>query len=112
MRSALLLALLFGVLVASLISLDGSGAWRLLAPDWSYELPLIALVIGAFLVGASLALLLGAIRDLTRSVRTHRHAREARREESLNETYHRGVDAQLAGKPDAAVHMFTDLLRR
>ena len=111
-RLVLLLALLFGLLVAYLGSLNAGGVRVTLGPDWTYELPVIALVVGAFLVGASLVLVLGAARDLARSYRDYTLARRTRRAESLSEVYHRGVDAQLAGKPDVAAEAYGEALRR
>lgn len=111
-RLALLLALLFGVLVAYLSSINTTHVRVALGPEWSYELPLIALVVGAFLLGAVLAFGLGTLRELTRSYRDYQLARRARRAESLGEIYHRGVDAQLAGKPAEAVEAFEEVLRR
>jgi lipopolysaccharide biosynthesis regulator YciM len=112
LRLALLLVLVFGVLVAYLGSLNAGGVRVSLGPDWTYELPVIALVVGAFLVGVSLAFVLGAARDITRSFRDYKLGRRARRAESLSEIYHRGVDAQLAGKPDAAALAYGEVLRR
>jgi len=106
LRLALLFTLLFGVLIAYLTSLNAGGVRITLGPEWAWELPVVALVVGAFLVGASLALVLGAVRDLTRSFRAYKLARRARRAESLSEIYYRGVDAQLAGQPDAAAEAY------
>lgn len=111
-RLGLLLALLFGVLVAYLTSLNTGRVRLSLFPDWQYDLPLMALVVGAFLAGACLALLLAVLRDLGHSFREYTVARRARREEGLAELYHRGVDAQLAGKADAAAEAYQELLAR
>jgi lipopolysaccharide biosynthesis regulator YciM len=112
LRVVLLLALLFGIAVAYLTSVNAGGVRVALARDWAYEAPVVALVVGAFLVGACLALALSAVRDLARSLRARRRARQAQREQSLNESYQRGVDAQLAGQPDDAVRAYDEVLRR
>src|SRR6266508_3352738 len=57
-RLALLLVLLSGVFIACLASFN-SGGVTAIGRDWTHDLPLIALVVGAFLVGAMLALVLG-----------------------------------------------------
>ena len=111
-RLGLLLALLFGVLIAYLASLNTARVRLSLSPDWQYDLPLMALVLGAFLAGACVALVLTLLRDLSRSFRDYTVARRVRREESLAELYHRGVDAQLAGKSDAAAEAYGELLAR
>ncbi len=111
-RLALVLALLFGVLVAYLTSLNTARVRVALGSDWNYELPLIALVVGAFLAGAAVALVLGLLRELTRSYQDYHLARRARREESLGEIYHRGVDAQLAGRAAEATEAFQEVLKR
>ncbi len=112
LRLALLLVLLFGMFVAYLTSLNASGVRVALSRDWTYDLPLMALVVGAFLVGAALAFVLGTLRDLGRSYHDYQRARRARRAETLHENYRRGVDAQLAGKPAEATQAFEEVLRR
>jgi protein O-GlcNAc transferase len=74
--------------------------------------PLAALVVGAFLVGAVLALMLGLIRDLGRSFRSHQREREARRAEGLGDLYYRGVAAQLSGRATDAALAYEETLRR
>lgn len=111
-RLGVLLALAFGALVAYLASLNTARVRVALAADWNWDVPLAALVAGAFLVGAVLALLLGLVRDLGRAVRGHRLERQARRIGDLGELYHRGVDAQLSGRAADAVLAFEELLRR
>ncbi|HET8579259.1 MAG TPA: tetratricopeptide repeat protein [Methylomirabilota bacterium] len=111
-RLALLLTLLFGVLVAYLSSLNATRVRLALGPEWTYEVPIMALVVGAFLLGAILAFGLGMLRELTRSYQDYQLARRARRAESLGEIYHRGVDAQLAGKPVEAAEAFEEVLKR
>jgi len=111
-RLALVLALLFGVLVAYLTSFNTGRIRVALGSALVYELPLMALVVGAFLLGAGLALLLGVVRDLARSYEDYRKARQSRRAEGLKEVYHRGVDAQLAGKSSAAREAYEAVLQR
>ena len=107
-----LLVLLFGVLVAYLTTLNASGVRVALGRDWTYDLPLMALVVGAFLGGAALAFALGALRDLGRSYHDYQAARRARRAETGAEIYQRGVQAQLAGNAAAATRAYGELLRR
>lgn len=112
LRLGLLLALLFGALVAYLTALNTGRVRLSLAPEWQYDVPLIALVVGAFLGGACVALFLTLLRDLSRTFRDYTIARRARREEGLAEVYHRGVDAHLAGKPGSAAEAYEELLAR
>jgi len=112
LRLGLLLALLFGALVAYLTSLNTGRVRLSLSPEWQYDVPLMALVVGAFLGGACLALFLTLLRDLSRTFRDYTMARRVRREDSLAEVYHRGVDAQLAGKPGSAAEAYEELLAR
>ena len=72
----------------------------------------MALIVGAFLVGAVLSLVLATVRDAGRSYRDYQSARSARRAETLHESYHRGVEAQLAGKTVAAAQAYGEVLRR
>ena len=111
-RFGVLLALGFGGAVAYLASLNTARVRAAVAADWAWEVPLAALVVGAFLAGAVLALLLGLVRDLGRSYRDYQRTREARRAESLGDVYHRGVDAQLSGRADAALQIYEELLKR
>jgi lipopolysaccharide biosynthesis regulator YciM len=111
-RIGFLLALLFAALVAYLTAINTARVRITLGADWVYELPLMALVVGAFLAGACVALLLTLFRDLGRSFRDYTSARRARRDETLVEIYHRGVDAQLAGKPDVAAEAYQEILAR
>lgn len=111
-RFGVLLALGFGAAVAYLASLNTARVRVAVAADWAWEVPLAALGVGAFLAGAVLALLLGLVRDLGRSYRDYQRAREARRAESLGYVYHRGVDAQLSGRADAAREIYEELLKR
>ena len=111
-RFGVLLALGFGAVVAYLASLNTARVRVTVAADLAWEVPLAALVVGAFLAGAVLALILGLVRDLGRSYRDYQRAREARRAESLGSVYHRGVDAQLSGRADAALQIYEELLTR
>jgi uncharacterized protein HemY len=99
LRLALLLVLLFGVLVAYFTTLHASGVRVALSQDWTYELPLMALVVGAFLVGAALAFVLGTLRDLGRSYHDYQAARRARRAEASHEIYLRGNPGVRGGAP-------------
>ena len=110
-RFGVLLALAFGAAVAYLASLNTARV-RVAVADWGWDVPLAALVVGAFLAGAVLALLFGLVRDLGRSYREHQRAREVRRAESVSDAYHRGVDAQLSGRAEAAVQIYEELLKR
>jgi len=107
-----LLALAFGAVVAYLASLNTDRVRVTLGADWSWDLPLPALVVGAFLLGAGLALFLEIVRDLGRTYREHQRVRSARRVESLAELYHRGLDAQLSGRSEAATEAYGRVLRR
>jgi len=111
-RLGVLLALAFGAIVAYLASLNTARVRVALAADWGWDVPLAALVVGAFLVGAALALMLGLVRDLGRSFRSHQRERQARRAEGLGELYHRGVDAQLSDRAADARLAYEELLRR
>jgi lipopolysaccharide biosynthesis regulator YciM len=111
-RLTLLLVLLFGVLVAYLTALNTSGVRVALGHDLAYDLPLMALVVGAFLVGVALALIMGTLRDLKRSFYDYRVARSARRAGTVREIYQRGVDAQLAGRSAEAVQAYEEVLHR
>ena len=111
-RFGVLLALAFGAAVAYLASLNTARVRVALAAGWAWDAPLAALVVGAFLAGAVLVLLLGLVRDLGRSYRDYQRARGARRAEALGDVYHRGVDAQLAGRGEAALQIYEELLTR
>ena len=110
-RFGVLLALAFGAVVAYLASQNTSHV-RVVAAEWAWDVSLAALVVGAFLAGAVLALVAGLVRDLGRSYREYQRAREARRAESLGDLYHRGVDAQLSGRVEAAEQTYEELLKR
>lgn len=112
LRLVLFIVLIFGILVAYLSSINTGGVQLALARDWRYELPLMALVVGAFIVGAALALAVSAVRDLGRAYRDYQQARRVRRADALHAIYQRGVEAQLAGKPAAAAHAYEEVLRQ
>lgn len=111
-RFAIVLALLFGALVAYLTALNPSRVRIILAPSAMYDLPLMAVVVGAFLAGACVTLVFTLLRDVGRSFRDVRRTRRARDAEGVAEVYQRGVAAQLAGKPDAAAAAYRELLMR
>ncbi len=75
----------------------------MLGQNLADQLSLMALVVGAFLAGACLVLVFMLLRDLGRSVREYRLARQACRAEALAEPSQRGRDAQLASEKEAAV---------
>jgi lipopolysaccharide biosynthesis regulator YciM len=111
-RFGVLLALAFGALVAYLASLNTARVRVALAADRGWEVPLAALVVGAFLVGVVLALTLGLIRDLGRSLRSRQRERQVQRAEGLGDLYHRGVAAQLSGRVADALLAYEELVRR
>ena len=111
-RLGVLLALAFGALVAYLASLNTARVRVTLAADRAWDVPLAALVVGAFLVGATLVLILGLVRDLSRSYRARQREQEARRAEGLEELYHEGVEAQLSGRAADAAQAYEEVLRR
>jgi len=111
LRLTLLVVLLSGVLVACLTTLNASGVRLALGGDRTYDVPLMALVVGAFLAGAALAFVLGTLRDLERSYHDYQAARRARRAETCHEIYQRGVQAQVAGNAVAATEAYDEVLR-
>lgn len=111
-RFGVLLALALSAVLAYLASLNTGSVRVALSADTAWEVPLAALVVGAFVAGVVLALLLGFVRDLGRSYSEYQRKREARRAESLADAYHRGVDAQLSGHTEAAVRVYEELLKR
>jgi lipopolysaccharide biosynthesis regulator YciM len=111
-RLGILLVLLFGAFVAYLTALNPSRARLTLAPHLVYDLPVAAVVVGAFLAGACLALFFALLRDMTRSFQDYRLGQQARLSEDLTAIYLRGVDAQLAGKVDVAAAAYRELLLR
>lgn len=111
-RLALVLALLFGVVFSYLTSFNPGRVPLVLGSDWRYDVPVMALVVGAFLLGAAVALVLGLARDLNRSYQDYQGMRRARRDAGVGEVYHRGVDAQLAGRVVEATEAYAEVVRR
>lgn len=66
-RLGLVVGLLFAILVTYLASINPSRVRLALGGDWTVDVPLMALVVGVFGAGAALALVLGWLRDLTRT---------------------------------------------
>jgi Tfp pilus assembly protein PilF/uncharacterized integral membrane protein len=66
-RFGLVVGLLFAILVTYLTSINPSRVHVALGGDWSADVPLMALVASVFVAGAALALVLGVLRDVTRS---------------------------------------------
>ena len=79
MRLGVFLAIGFGVLVAYLASLNTTRVRVALSGDRGWEVPLAALVVGAFLTGVALTLVCVLVRDLGRSLHRHRQDRASRR---------------------------------
>lgn len=111
-RLGLLLAVVFAACIAYLTALNPSSVRIALAPRVAYEAPLMALVVGAFLIGASVSLFVALLRDIGRSFRAIRRARLSRQPDTLAEIYQRGVDAQLAGNPDSAALAYREVIAR
>lgn len=86
-RFGLVVGLLFAIVVTYLTSINPSRAHIALGGDWAFDIPLMALIAVVFGAGAGLALVLGILRDVTRSY--------ARRADPL--------EAPLRGEPSAAV---------
>jgi tetratricopeptide (TPR) repeat protein len=109
---SLRLALLFGALVAYLTSLDSAGVRVALAGDPAHDLPLLVLLVGTLLVGATLGLVLGMLRDVGRSYRDRREARRVSRARRLDEIYLDGWAAERAGRATEATRDYEEVLRR
>ncbi len=112
LRLSLLLALLFGVLVAYLASLNTSGVRVTLGGGLAYELPLMAVVLGAFFLGATLGFVLSTFRDLGRAYRDYQRNRRVERAKTVAEIYRKGIESQLAGRSDEAARAFEEVRRR
>ncbi len=110
-RFGLFLALFFGVLLASLVAVNPTRVSLALGQNLATELPLMALVMGAFLAGACLVLCVMLLRDLGRSFRAYKVARRARRAETPADLSRRGLDAQLTARR-ANTEASEDLLTR
>ncbi|HEX9420670.1 MAG TPA: hypothetical protein VGA81_16565, partial [Methylomirabilota bacterium] len=63
-RSGVFVALAFGAAVAYLASVNATRVRVALSTDWAWDVPLVALVVGAFLAGSVFAFLFGLARDL------------------------------------------------
>jgi tetratricopeptide (TPR) repeat protein len=111
-RFGVVLLLLFGAFVAYLAALNPSRVRLTLAPQLVYDLPLPAVIAGAFLAGACLALFFMLLREVGRSFRDYRLARRARSFEDQAALYLRGVEAQLAGRVEVAANAYQELLLR
>jgi tetratricopeptide (TPR) repeat protein len=66
-RLGLVVGLLFAIVVTYLTSINPSRVHVALGGDWAFDMPLMALIAVVFGAGAALALLLGILRDVTRS---------------------------------------------
>jgi Tfp pilus assembly protein PilF len=66
-RFGLVVGLLFAIVVTYLTSINPSRVHVALGGDWAFDVPLMALVAVVFGAGAGLALVLGILRDVTRS---------------------------------------------
>jgi lipopolysaccharide biosynthesis regulator YciM len=66
-RFGLVVGLLFAILVTYLTSINPGRVRVALGGDWAVDISLMALVVCVFVAGAGLALVLGILRDVTRS---------------------------------------------
>lgn len=66
-RFGLVVGLLFAIAVTYLTSINPSRVHVALGGDWAFDVPLMALIAVVFGAGAGLALVLGILRDVTRS---------------------------------------------
>lgn len=66
-RLGLVVGLLFAIVVTYLTSINPSRVRVALGGDWAFDIPLMALIAVVFGAGAGLALVLGILRDVTRS---------------------------------------------
>jgi len=66
-RLGLVVGLLFAIVVTYLTSINPSRVHVALGGDWAFDIPLMALIAVVFGAGAGLALVLGILRDVTRS---------------------------------------------
>jgi len=105
-RLGLLLVLLFGALVTYLTAVNPSRVRVALSPSLAYELPVMALAVGAFLAGVCVALFGVLLRDLGRSFRGLRVARAAGSAERLAEDYRR------LGRIDDALDTYRQIVQR
>jgi len=66
-RLGLVVGLVFAIVVTYLTSINPSRVHVALGGDWAFDIPLMALIAVVFGAGAGLALVLGILRDVTRS---------------------------------------------
>ncbi len=66
-RFGLVVGLLFAIVVTYLTSINPSRVHVALGGDWAFDIPLMALIAVVFGAGAGLALVLGILRDVSRS---------------------------------------------
>ena len=111
-RLVLLLALVFGAVVAYLTPLNFSSIRITLAPNAVVDLPLIAVVAGAFLAGVSVALFFAVLRDLGRSFRGYRLAREAQTEARDDMLLALAEEYDRAGRKAEALATYRQILDR
>jgi tetratricopeptide (TPR) repeat protein len=93
-RFGLIVGLVFAIAVTYLTSINPTRVRIALGSDWTFEVPLMALVAVVFGAGAALALVLGILRDVTRSCAGRAGFREA--------TPGMGLGAPALGAPEAA----------
>jgi tetratricopeptide (TPR) repeat protein len=96
-RFGLIVGLVFAIVVTYLTSINPTRVRIALGDDWSFEIPLMALVAVVFGAGAALALVLGILRDVTRS-----YARRADALEPLPGVGASASDRGAAGAPREA----------
>lgn len=111
-RLGLLLVLVFGAFVAYLTAQNSARIRLALAPDWALDLPVIAVVVGAFFAGALVVLLLILFRDLGRWLHDWKGSHRARQAERLREIFERGAGSQRAGRADEAMAAYQEVLSR
>lgn len=111
-RLGLLLALVFGAVVAYLTPLNSSSIRIALAPNTVLDLPLMAVVAGAFLAGVSVALVFAVLKDLGRSFRGYRFAREARTEARDDMVLALAEEHDRAGRKAEALATYRQILDR
>ena len=92
-RFGLVVGLVFAIVVTYLTSINPNRVRIALGGDWTFEIPLMALVAVVFGAGAGLALVLGIVRDVTRSY--------ARRPDLLEPAPRVGAPAPTRGSADA-----------
>lgn len=111
-RLALLAVLGFAAFVTYLVLLNPDRVTLRLAQGLALQLPLIAVVLGAFVVGAGISALLSLATDVGRALSDRRTARRAASLEPVEQLYHEGVAALLRGEPERAGDLFREVLRR